>query len=108
MRAVSRWALAALIAFLALFSILLLADSAKAASPQCAPIDQVVEGLARNYGEELVGDGGGPNGSRLMVFAHPDGDTWTVIGLMPDGTACLIASGVDWKAHETTPPGSET
>lgn len=108
MRVVSRWALAALVAFLAVFSVLILADSARAATSQCAPIDQVVEGLAANYGEELIGDGGGAGGSRLMVFAHPDGKTWTVIGLMPDGTGCLVASGNDWKAYEPTPPGSET
>lgn len=105
MRSLSSWALAAMIALLAVFSVLLLADDARAQPLQCGPADQVVELLSNKYGEELIGDGAGPNGTRLMVFAHPEGETWTVIGLMPDGTACFIATGTDWSL---APPGSET
>jgi hypothetical protein len=108
MRTFSRWALALMISLLALFAVLLLADRAKAQTLQCGPIDQVIELLVRKYGEELFGTGQGPNGTRLFVFAHPDGATWTVFATMPDGQACIIASGASWHAAAPTPPGSET
>lgn len=108
MAILSRWVLAALIVLLALFTALVLADDARAEPLSCGPVDQVVEALTGEYHEVLVGTGAGPNGTRLLVFAHPDGTTWTVLGLLPDGKACFIASGTDWKAAPPTPPGSET
>lgn len=108
MRAFSRWALATLVAALVVFSVALLADSAKADTLSCAPVDQAVELLVTKYGEALVGVGDGPNGTRLFIFARPDGNTWTVLGLLPDGKACFIASGSNWEAAAPIPPGSET
>lgn len=108
MQTVARWALAAIIGFLLLISVLLLADPLQAQPLQGAPVDQVVEALHGQCGEELIGDGVGPNGTRLLIFAHPDGDSWTVIGLLPDGKACPIAWGTDWTQRTPTPPGSET
>lgn len=104
-----RWAAKAVIAaFILFWVVVLVGGMAGATTLSCAPVDQAVELLVNTYGEELVGEGEGPNGTRLMIFAHPDGDTWAVIGLLPDGNACFIASGTDWIAREPTPPGSET
>lgn len=103
-----RWTFALLIAILAAFTALLAADPARAQALHCGPVDQVVEHLAKTYQEQLLGDGGGPNGTRMMVFIHPSGSTWTVIGLLADGTACFIASGTNWTVRELTPAGSET
>ena len=72
MAAFSRWALALIIALVATFSVLLVADPARA------------------------------------QISHPEGDTWTVVGVMPGGQACFIASGSHWEVHEFTPAGSET
>lgn len=109
MATLSRWALALMIAFLVVISGLILADDARAQTAlQCAPLDQMLTLLADKYGEQLIGEGQGPNGTRLLTFAHPEGDTWTVVGVIPNGQACFIASGASWTVHEFTPAGSET
>lgn len=83
------------------------APAVSAASPQCGPVDQVLTLLAEKYGEQMIGEGQGPNGVRLLLFVHPEGDTWTTVVVIPDGTACLVASGADWTLHEFTPAGLE-
>ncbi len=74
----------------------------------CAPADQIVTILKDKYGEEVVSTGAGPSGVGMMMFAHPDGDTWSMVVLLPDGRACLIASGTEFQNIARTPPGSET
>ncbi|MCU0902429.1 MAG: hypothetical protein MUE83_00960 [Tabrizicola sp.] len=100
-----RWVLALMIAAALLFTVLLVQD-AKAA-PQCDSAERVLQLLADRYGEERVGEGSA-GGGKLLIFAHPDGDTWSVVILLPDGQACLLASGADWTTLNPTPPGSET
>lgn len=99
-------------AFIAPFFFLVamaLAVSPLFAQPlQCAAFDQMMTHLTDTYGEQLIGEGHGPNGTRLLMFAHPEGDTWTVVGVMPGGQACFIASGANWTVHDFTPAGSET
>lgn len=108
MAALSRWVLALMIAVAVLFSVLLLADDARAQPLQCGPAERVIESLVVQYGEGLVSSGAGPNGTRMMIFAHPDGDTWTFLGILPDGQACFIASGTEFRVAPPTPAGSET
>lgn len=108
MKTLSTLVLALIVGFLALFAVLVLADDLRAQPAQCGPVEQVLTHLADRYGEQLIGKGQGPNGTQLMMFAHPEGDTWTVIGVMPGGQACFIASGANWDVHEFTPAGSET
>lgn len=79
-----------------------------AAQPQCAPVEEVLAGLATGYDESLIGRGFVANGTQMLLFTHPEGDTWTIIVLMPDGTACLAASGTGWDARTPTPTGKET
>lgn len=90
----------------ALIFMVLLVQDAKAA-PQCDAAEKVMQLLADQYGEERIGEGSA-GGGQLLIFAHPDGDTWSVVVLLPDGQACLMASGADWTTIEPTPPGSET
>jgi hypothetical protein len=104
----SRWFVGLLTGMVVLISVLLLADPVKAQPLQCDSVDQVLTYLADQFDEQLVGEGQGPNGTRLLLFAHPQGDTWTVIGVIPGDKACFIASGTNWTDHEPTPAGSET
>lgn len=108
MAAFSRWALAIMIALIAVLSALLVADPARAQPIPCGPVDQVLTQLADQYGEQLIGQGQGPGGTQLLMFSHPEGDTWTVAGVLPGGRACFIASGSHWDVHEFSPAGSET
>lgn len=88
------------------FAVIVLGGLAGAATPQCAPADQMVDLLSDRYGEAVVGTGLAAE-ARLMVFAHPEGDTWSIVFLLPDGRAGLMASGADWEAATPTKPGSE-
>lgn len=108
MAAFSRWVLALVIALIVLFSALLVADPARAQPVPCGPVDQVLTQLADQYGEQLIGRGQGPNGTQMLLFSHPEGDTWTVVGIFPGDQACFIASGSHWDVLEFTPAGSET
>jgi hypothetical protein len=83
-----------------LFSIF---GAAFAQSPQCDTHDRVIHLLADRYGELLVGRGTAGTEAQLELFAHPDGSTWTAVIVLPDGKACLMASGIGW----TTVAGGE-
>lgn len=99
-----RWLLALMVATAFLF-VVLLAQDAKAA-PQCDVAERVFALLQDRYGEGRIGEGAA-GGGRLLIFAHPDGDTWSVVVLLPNGQACLMASGADWEIAEPTKPGTE-
>jgi hypothetical protein len=77
------------------------------AQPQCAPVDDVIAGLAKGYAETIRGRGIAGNGNDMLLFTDPEGDTWTLIVLQPDGTACLVASGAAWETLAAVPPGIE-
>jgi len=108
MAAFFRFVVALILGLILLLSILLIAEPSRAQGLQCDAVDRILSYLTDQFGEELVGDGEGPGGTRLLLFAHPDVDTWTVVGVMPGDKACLIASGTNWTAREPTPAGSET
>jgi len=99
----ARWVALSVIGVAIVFTIFLVQD-AKAA-PQCVAMDGMIQLLADRYGESVVGEGVAGGGSRLLIFTHPDGDTWSVVVVLPDGQACLMASGADWTM---VPLGSET
>lgn len=80
---------------------------AAAQSLQCGPLDQVVEGLSTGWKETPVGRGMQGGDLIVMVFADPDGDTWTIIGVGSDGIACLLASGTAWEVLPRPVPGVE-
>ena len=67
-----------------------------AQTAQCAGLADVLEGLDRNYGEDIVWQGSGWGDSLLMVTAKPDGTTWAVI-IVLENQACLVASGAGWS-----------
>ena len=67
------------------------------AQPECFPRSDLVQHLASNYHEQPAAAGLADNGSLLEVFASKDGETWTVVLSMPNGTACLVATGEQWQ-----------
>lgn len=59
-----------------------------------APIEQV---LADKYHEHRAAAGIGPGGKMVVELTRTaDGATWTILALMPDGTACLLSAGKSW------------
>lgn len=67
------------------------------AQPECFPRSDLVQHLASNYHEQPAAAGLADNGSLLEVFTSKDGETWTVVISMPNGTACLVATGEQWQ-----------
>jgi len=93
------------VAALAAFPTLAMA----AQGPECAPFDAVVAKLAQSYSERPVARAINSEGQLLLVmFASPDGATWTEVGVRAsDHVACIIGAGTDWemvapKAQQTT------
>ena len=87
-----------LIAALALMALAVLGLSrpAHAQAAQCAPHDQIVGGLAVNFGQSLATIGATGSGLIAELFVSAKGTwTFTVTGL--DGQTCIIANGY---AHE--------
>ena len=63
----------------------------------CAPRSIVVEELKTGYGEGPAGFGIQTSGQLIEIWAAPETGTWTVLMSLPNGSACVIASGTDWQ-----------
>lgn len=70
------------------------------AQVQCAPLIDVLHGLAVNYAETVRTRALTTDGALLMITASDTGG-WTAMIVSPDGTACLVAAG---EAFELVPP----
>jgi hypothetical protein len=76
------------------------------AQDQCAPIEDVIAGLASNYDESpritaMMG------ANLLIITAAPSG-TWTALDVKPSGEACIVASGDTFDVQDAPKPGSDT
>jgi hypothetical protein len=99
------------VAFAAALSTLLAtpALAQDAGQPACAPIDQIAAKLAAEYHETRVQQGVvGEGQAMLLIFAAPDGATWTAVMLRHDGVGCMAAAGSDWQARSDPAPDQET
>ena len=81
-------------------SILVLALLAAPASAQpgpqqspCAPYEIIAASLNQRYHEAPVARMLADQGFVIEVLASADGATFTVLGVQPNGTACLLATG---------------
>ncbi|MFN3575385.1 MAG: hypothetical protein ACK4TJ_00135 [Tabrizicola sp.] len=90
--------------FAMLFAVLLAQDVR--AEPVCLAFDRLLETLKASHGEEPVGQGETAAGTRLLIMVQPEGSTWSLVAVFPDGRACLLGYGTDWQ-NLTTQPGSE-
>jgi hypothetical protein len=77
--------------------------------PPCAPFDQVEARLAAEFMETRVAQGVTSSGqAMLVIFASPNGETWTAVMVRPGGLACMAAAGMDWQARSDPAPVPET
>ena len=79
---------------------LILFTSAAAAQSACSPRSDVLDYLAKKYGEAPVAIGVTNKGGLVEVLTSGDGDTWTIIVSMPNGNACMVAAGEGWRTKE--------
>jgi hypothetical protein len=68
--------------------------AATVATP-CYPRDAIQAHLAERYGERPVGIGVA-TGQLVELLVRPDGTSWTILVIRPDGLACPVAAGEDW------------
>lgn len=97
-------------AMLSLSFVAILASGAQATEPQvpganCGGLADAAGVLKAKWGEELIGRGLMQTGNALAFCTDATGDTFTVLVVFPDGTACVAASGTGW---EILPPYGET
>ena len=60
---------------------------------KCGPAEGAIKGLADKYHEVPVWAGLVSGGKAIiMTFQSPEG-TWTQVAMLPNGMACLLASG---------------
>jgi hypothetical protein len=69
--------------------------TAHAAGP-CYPRDAIHAHLAERYGERPAGVGVAA-GQLVELLVRPDGASWTILVIRPDGLACPVAAGEDWR-----------
>jgi hypothetical protein len=85
---------------LALVPVLTLGSFEAAAQSACSPRTDVVGHLAQKYGEAPVAIGVTNKGGLVEVLTTGDGNTWTIIVSMPNGTSCMVAAGEGWRSME--------
>jgi hypothetical protein len=71
----------------------------------CGTIGQVRQWLADN-GENPVAQWQEPEGGLRVLFAAPDGATWTLVATSGD-RACTMRDGVQVEVWQTVPPPQE-
>lgn len=62
--------------------------------------------LAGKYREATVAIALTDDGRLLEVLASPDGATWSIILTPPEGPACVVATGRDWRVKKPEDPGT--
>lgn len=97
--------------FLPAFLLCLIATPAvgQSASPPCAPRDVVLNHLASKYHEypSAVGFPGEGGNGVLQVLRSEKGETWSIIVVTPNGSACIIAAGEDWQELKYAVPAGD-
>lgn len=71
------------------------------AEPVCGPRDTIARLLRTDYGERPVADAVTAWGRHLVLFAAPDGATWSIAVTDQRGTSCVIAAGVGWHGRSS-------
>lgn len=90
----------------AVVALILSAASTRAQSPNCAARDRVVERLASRYGESRQALGMAANQSLVEVYANEGTGSWTITVTLPNGTTCLVASGMSFEALAEVAPSA--
>lgn len=79
------------------FAALILATQNAFAAPNCADRSVVLNELAAKYRETHRAIGMAANNTMMEMFASADTGTWTLTVTTPDGTTCLVASGIGYE-----------
>ncbi len=80
-----------------------MATTAVAQTP-CGLYDEMAERLAEGYREYPTGVGLEANGRLMELFTSSNGETWTLMIVSANGTACVIAVGENWNILQPVVP----
>ena len=73
-----------------------LIPSMSEAQTNCADRARITERLQTKYGETFAGGGLRDAKSIVEVWFSEAQGTWTILVTLPDGRACIMASGTNW------------
>ena len=82
----------------------LAAFPAHAQTPQCAPLPDALASLAARY-QEAPRVQALTSGGALMIVTAAEGGGFSVLLVSPDGSACMVASGVGFEVLDAPKPG---
>ncbi len=71
----------------------------------CLAHGDLVKQLSTKYAEEPMGIGLASDGTVMQLFTSEDGNTWTLVRTLPDGTSCMMAGGEAWADIPTPVAG---
>ena len=75
---------------------------------RCGTLEQVEAILAKDGEAQVQAGLGQMNGNHLsLIYATPNGDTWTAVVVGPTGVACVVDYGADWQARVPVPDMGE-
>jgi hypothetical protein len=69
------------------------------AALSCGLHADFVKTLADKYHEFPAAEGLSTTGAMVQLLTSPDGSTWTLLQVTPDGHACIVNAGRDWQEH---------
>jgi hypothetical protein len=91
-----------LVAALAVLFLLVPARPAGAVVPAavarlpCADHEALRALLGKRWQERRTAFGLAGNGRLLELYTSPDGTTWTLVAVAPEGRSCIVAAGRGW------------
>lgn len=68
----------------------------------CAPVDAILGTLEKNVGELPAAIGKDERGFIAMLTLSPEG-SYSILGLGPDGMACVLSTRDGWKPITSKP-----
>ena len=89
-----------LLILLALFAI----PAAASAQTVCLKHVDLMAVLSINKQQAVVGEGLSNGGAVVEVFVNDETGEWTVVAVLPNDVACILADGTDWN-DTATPKG---
>lgn len=97
----------ALTRLLLCLAVALVTTWARAETKNCADRGKIVERLESGYGERFVGGGLRNAQSIYEIWMNYETGTWTILMTRPDGTACVMAAGTNWREQLPDAPGTD-
>ncbi len=71
----------------------------------CGDRAAIAADLQQSHDENPAALGVTSAGTVMELWTARDGETWTLIVTLPDGSSCVVGAGQDWMAVQRTAKG---